>query len=114
VLGVASIRGDVVAVYSLAALLGYARPTAPPRWLAILRDPEPVGVAFAELDGYFEAGPAELHRAPPPDGVRATGVRAPLHAIARAQGRSVSVLDVAALLTTMKRRAAQAGARKER
>jgi chemotaxis signal transduction protein len=114
VLGVASIRGDVVAVYSLAALLGYARPTTPPRWLAVLRDPEPVGVAFAELDGYFEAGPGELQRAPPADSERLAGLRAPLHAVARVHDRSVSVLDVAALLSTMKRRVAEAGARKER
>lgn len=110
VLGVASLRGEVVAVYSLAALLGYARPATPPRWLAVCRDAEPVGFAFSELDGYFEVPRHEL--------LRPAGARAHLHALVRDPARpdrpTISVLDAASLVETMKRRAAEAGAYQER
>jgi purine-binding chemotaxis protein CheW len=109
VLGVASQRGDVFAVYSLAVLLGHSRPTAPPRWLALCRDQEPVALAFADLDGYFEAPRAELRR-PAGD----AGARAHLHAVVQYAQRTLSVLDVASLVEAMKRRAAPPGAPQER
>lgn len=51
-LGIAGIRGVVVPVYSLAVLLGHARPIASPRWLVVSAGPEPLAMAFDELDGF--------------------------------------------------------------
>jgi chemotaxis signal transduction protein len=53
VVGVATLRGSLIAVYSLEGLLGYA--TAAPttgKWLALSRRPNPVALAFDELDGF--------------------------------------------------------------
>lgn len=51
-LGVAGIRGSLVAVYSLAALLGYGVESKPPAWLALPAD-EPIGLGFEEFEGFF-------------------------------------------------------------
>jgi chemotaxis signal transduction protein len=63
-IGLAGIRGGLVPIYSLAALLGYARGADAPRWLALCGREEPVGLAFDELDGYVRvtAGSAETAR----------------------------------------------------
>jgi purine-binding chemotaxis protein CheW len=50
-LGIAAVRGIVVPVYDLAALLG--RPFATrPRWIALTRGADAVGLAFGELEGH--------------------------------------------------------------
>jgi purine-binding chemotaxis protein CheW len=60
-LGVAGIRGSLVPVYSLAALVGCATvDDAPPRWFVLSGAPEPFALAFARFDGYLELAPAEL------------------------------------------------------
>jgi chemotaxis signal transduction protein len=52
-LGVAGIRGVIVPVYGLAALLGLADTASPPRWLALCGAHKPVGLAFHHLDRYL-------------------------------------------------------------
>ena len=52
VLGVASVRGTVVAVHSLAVLLGYA--PGPATWLAVVHGLD-VAVAFDALEGFLRA-----------------------------------------------------------
>jgi chemotaxis signal transduction protein len=54
-LGVAGLRGNLVTVYSLTALLG--QPIGPAEWIAVVRE---IAIAFDELDGQ-----AELRDAPP-------------------------------------------------
>lgn len=51
-LGIAGIRGTAVAVYSLAALLGYSGEANQSRWLALYEADEPVALAFQEFEGY--------------------------------------------------------------
>jgi len=58
-LGIAGIRGRMVPVYSLAALMGHAR-TDEWRWLAICRSKLELGLTFDELECYLQASPAEL------------------------------------------------------
>jgi hypothetical protein len=53
-LGLAGIRGSLVPVYSLPALLGYARDEGPPRWFLLCRAAVQVALAFASFDGYVE------------------------------------------------------------
>jgi hypothetical protein len=53
-LGLAGIRGDLVPVYSLPALLGYAQEDAAPRWFVLCRAAVQVALAFANFDGYVE------------------------------------------------------------
>lgn len=52
-LGLAGVRGKLVPVYSLAALLGYANTTEAGRWLLVAGRDESIGLAFDELEGYL-------------------------------------------------------------
>ena len=58
-LGIAGIRGRMVPVYSLAALLGYDRRDEW-RWLALCRSKHDLGLTFDELEYYLQASPREL------------------------------------------------------
>jgi purine-binding chemotaxis protein CheW len=51
-LGLAALRGSLLPVYDLAALVGHA-PEAAPRWVAVAAGPEPVGLAFSRFDGHL-------------------------------------------------------------
>jgi chemotaxis signal transduction protein len=60
-LGIAGIRGRLVPVYSLAALLGLPVAREEGRWLAICRCEAPVALAFDEMEGHLRVSPSELH-----------------------------------------------------
>ncbi len=62
-LGVAGIRGALIPVYSLAALLGYRAEPELARWLALCGTEEPVAIAFSDLEGYVRVPLAQLHSA---------------------------------------------------
>lgn len=64
-LGVAGFRGQIVPVYDLAALLGYAR-CASPRWLVLLgqRQRETLALAFESFEMHFSV--SHMDRVPPP------------------------------------------------
>lgn len=53
-LGVAGIRGALVPVYGLAALIGNDRDRSHARWLALGGTDEPVGLAFSAFEGYLK------------------------------------------------------------
>jgi hypothetical protein len=53
-LGLAGIRGNLVPVYSLAALLGYSREEGGVRWFVLCQSAHPVALAFANFNGYTE------------------------------------------------------------
>jgi purine-binding chemotaxis protein CheW len=60
-LGVAGIRGGLVSVYSLAALLGYSREADQARWLVLCGSEEPVGLAFSDFEGYMRGHLVEVY-----------------------------------------------------
>jgi chemotaxis signal transduction protein len=62
-LGVAGIRGALVPVYSLAALLGYAVETEQARWLALCGTEETFALAFCDFEGYVRVRTAQLYSA---------------------------------------------------
>ncbi|MDP3650311.1 MAG: chemotaxis protein CheW [Rhodoferax sp.] len=64
-LGVAGFRGQIVPVYDLAALLGYARAVSP-RWLVLLwqREHEAVALAFETFEMHFSVSQAHIVQAP--------------------------------------------------
>jgi chemotaxis signal transduction protein len=62
-LGLAGIRGSLVCVYGLAALLGHA-PDATATWLALCGGAEAVGLAFQELEVFVRAPRADVHEDP--------------------------------------------------
>ena len=53
-LGIAAVRGVLIAVHSLPALLAHPLPEAAShRWLVIVEAPDVLGLAFDELDGFL-------------------------------------------------------------
>jgi chemotaxis signal transduction protein len=62
-LGVASIRGALVPVYSLAALLGYGIESGQVRWLALCGTEELFALAFSDFEGYVRISSRQLYSA---------------------------------------------------
>jgi purine-binding chemotaxis protein CheW len=60
-LGVAGIRGDIVPVFSLSLLLGYGDDPEPPAWTVLCNPEQPLGLAFAELEGYLRLPKSAVH-----------------------------------------------------
>lgn len=59
-LGLAGIRGALVPVYRLSALLGYRGLDEPSRWLVLCRADDPVALSFTELGGHLRASRSQL------------------------------------------------------
>ncbi|HEX4457626.1 MAG TPA: chemotaxis protein CheW [Polyangia bacterium] len=101
VLGLAGVRGNLVPVYSLAALLGYGLENEAPRWFVSVRDVEPIAFGFAQFDGYAELQTSAVHAGKAP--------RAHVQALAHVQRetgqQTIAVLDVASLVGTIRERA---------
>jgi chemotaxis signal transduction protein len=98
-LGIASFRGELVAVYDLRILLGYPA-GAPPRWLVLLAEDMPVGLAFDQLDGYFDLPPEAIASA---KGTEPT--RQHLTETVSAAGSIRPVISVTSMLDAIGRRA---------
>jgi chemotaxis signal transduction protein len=60
-LGVAGIRGDIVPVFSLSTFLGYGQDHEDPTWTVLCGGEHPVGLGFAELDGYLRLPKSAVH-----------------------------------------------------
>jgi chemotaxis signal transduction protein len=107
-LGLASVRGSLVPVYGLAALLGYGDRDGPLRWFLLCGGTDPLALAFADFDGYLEL--------PRPD-VRATGHgeidRTHVREVLRAGVDVRSVIDVSSLMDAIREKVAVAAAMKE-
>ena len=69
-LGVAGVRGVLVPVYSLAALLGYNEEAVQGRWLALCGTEEPVGLAFNDFEGHVMVSSEQVYNAEPNDVAR--------------------------------------------
>jgi chemotaxis signal transduction protein len=59
--GIAGVRGTLVSVYSLPALLGYHIDTERAAWLALCGREESVGFAFNQFTGFARALPGQIH-----------------------------------------------------
>jgi chemotaxis signal transduction protein len=70
-LGLAAVRGRLIPVYSLAALLGYSANTGQGRWLALCGTEEPVGLAINDLEGYLRVPFTRVYTAEQNDDVSA-------------------------------------------
>jgi chemotaxis signal transduction protein len=59
--GIAGVRGTLVSVYSLPALLGYHIDIERAPWLLLCDREESVGFAFTEFTGFARALPGQIH-----------------------------------------------------
>jgi purine-binding chemotaxis protein CheW len=109
-LGLCSVRGHLVPVFDLAALLGTRVPPASPRWIALHRDTEVIGLAF---DGLHETRRVATRDVRPRDSApedtdaassqeRAAAARTLSRHAIRVDGRVIHVLDVPAVVSTIR------------
>jgi chemotaxis signal transduction protein len=114
-LGLAGIRGSVVPVFSLAALIGYESAQESPRWFVLCGTAEPIALGFRDFDGYLELarsdsgevegmGEADMRRAK----------RAHVRQVVRARGEVRGVIDVPSVVKAIHVKVAAAATIKER
>jgi chemotaxis signal transduction protein len=107
-LGVAGIRGSLVAVYSLAALLGYAADSRPTSWLALAGASKPIGLGFEEFEGFLRVRSGDVYPAPPEEGTTRH-----IGDIVRVANQSRRVVDTGSMLGALAVHAGIAGSSKE-
>src|SRR5262249_8375175 len=62
-LGIAGVRGVLVPVYSLAALLGNGGENDEPRWLALCGTEDCIALAFGDFESYLRIPRADIYGA---------------------------------------------------
>jgi chemotaxis signal transduction protein len=107
-LGVAGIRGSLVAVYSLAALLGYGADSRAPSWFALAGASEPIGLGFEEFEGFLRVPSADVHAAQ-----AAERSRPHVGVVIRVQNQSRRVVDIPSTLAAVEVPSGVAGSPKE-
>lgn len=96
--GLAGAQGRLVPVYRLGVLLGSGGGDEELTWLAVCGKEEPVGLAFAAVEGYLRVARAELYASD-------SGRQQFVHEALRAAGEVRYVLDVASILASIRERA---------
>jgi chemotaxis signal transduction protein len=101
-LGLAGVRGVLVPVFALAALVGADAPGERPHWLVLCGRDEPIGLAFQELDRYVRVPLTAIHRGG--EGGSPAGPEGGAgHAIALVEGEPLVLLDVPEILAGLRR-----------
>lgn len=108
-LGLAGVRGTLVPVYSLAALLGHDLEREQSRWLALCETDECFGLAFAELEGYLQIPVAHIY----PAQQNETSIAHVTHVVQTADGAR-AVISVPLLAKTIQERCGGRSVPKER
>jgi chemotaxis signal transduction protein len=97
-LGLGAVRGTPLPVYDLAALLGEGAARSP-RWMILSHDPDRLGLAFDELEGYLRVPLADLAAAAPDAAARQAAAE-----LVRAGSSVRPVVSVASLVRRVKQR----------
>jgi purine-binding chemotaxis protein CheW len=114
-LGLAGIRGSVVPVFSLAAMIGYEQAEQAPRWFLLCGAAEPIALGFAEFEGYLELPRADRTGVSEAgEGAPARAVRDHVRQVVRARGEVRGVIDVPSVVEAIEARVAAAAVGKER
>jgi purine-binding chemotaxis protein CheW len=98
-LGLVGIRGELVSVYSLAALLGYSKEADQGRWLVLCGTENPVGLAFSDFEAYVRVPCTQVSATRQNDAVRAH-----VKHVVRAADMVCAVVNIPELLESIKRR----------
>jgi chemotaxis signal transduction protein len=105
-IGLVGIRGGVVPVYSLGALLGHTHDASQARWLALHDRAERCALAFDELESYDRVRRSDVH--PVPEGEGRTGFAS----VVELRGAMRAVIDLTLVVSNFEARA-RAGVSKE-
>ncbi|EJL90872.1 chemotaxis signal transduction protein [Herbaspirillum sp. CF444] len=100
-LGMAGFRGQIAAVYDLAVLLGYVRQT-PPRWLVLLREREPVALAFDAFDAHLAVRSEHIFLADQVAAVAPAAARPHLNDAVRTEHALLSIINLTSLLKNIR------------
>jgi len=119
-LGLAGIRGLVVPVFSLSALMGYG--SQPPRWFALCagQGGDTIAFSFSDFDGYLEALVSDVRADDSIEPREHRSVRRPsssrelVREVVRAQGELRGVIDLSLLVKAAYETVPAAGLMKER
>jgi chemotaxis signal transduction protein len=107
-LGLVGIRGGLVPVYGLAALVSQAGVREAVRWLILCGGVDPVGLGLGQIEGWLRLPRSELCA---PAGKEASGTQP--REIVRAGGVLRAVIDIPSVLETLKTRITSSGPFKE-
>lgn len=109
-LGLAGIRGELVPVYSLAMLLGYAKPAATQvRWLVLCGSDRRVGLAFEAFEGHLNLTPGQIAATNP-----ANDSNEHVRTTAHADAVSRPVVSVESVMSGITKRCSALSASKEK
>ena len=98
--GLAGERSQLVAVYSLASLLGQAGSPGPERWLARCRSQPSVGQSFDLFEGHLEVESQALHPGP-----REKACQEHVREVLKEESRVRGVVSIASILEAIERSA---------
>ena len=107
-LGLCGIRGTLVPVYSLHALLGYGSDAEQPGWLALCGTEECFALAFHEFEGYLRSARGELY----PVGAK-DAARIHVKEVSRGPGAVRAVVSIPLLRESIQERCRRNGVRRE-
>jgi len=95
-LGIVGLRGTLLPVYDLAALLRHL-PASRPRWLVLMRMPQPVGFAFDTFEAHLQMPDATIA-----DGAGEAPPTAFLRGMVRAAGALRPIIHLTSLVESIK------------
>ena len=102
-LGLTGVRGALVPVYDLAALLGYGSAGENLRWLALCGAHDAIGLAFHEFEGHFRTSRSSVFAAE-----RADAKREHVAEFVRTGTAVRAILNLPSVLAAVEKRAATA------
>ena len=106
-LGVAALRGGIVPVYSLRALLGDATGDERPRWLVVAGRERVAAFAFDGLEGYLRVPQADISQA------QGEAPHGHVHASAVIDGKPRPIVRIRSLIDHLEKRIDPNSHRKE-
>jgi purine-binding chemotaxis protein CheW len=98
-LGLAGIRGGVVAVFGLASILGYGQAPGSPRWMILCGAEEPIALAFSDFEGYLRLPKSSLHA---DENLRTT--RQYVNQVASTEAGARAVISIPLVVATIRNR----------
>jgi chemotaxis signal transduction protein len=107
-LGLAGLRGGLVPVFGLAALLGHPEPPEPPRWMLVCGGEDPIALAFHDFEGHLRLPKSALHA----DADRTSG-RRHVADVARTPLLLRAVIGIPSIVETIRSRRASPAAREK-